>query len=135
MPDDAAGVHTEPQPLAPRKGGVVQVPDESLASSHVEKEKDKELDKDKEKEKKDEEISWSSLRMNEYLFLIDEDPAETTNVGRASDHEDILYQLREFLSDLAGSPRDYVKQDTATSIHSDPAKFDNVWWPFEEKYE
>lgn len=125
MPDDAVGVHTEPQQLAPRKG------ESPAASSHVDG-----IDGiDGIEEGAVGAVEWSSLRMNEYLFLIDEDPAETNNVGRNVEHEDILYQLREFLSDLAGSPRDFVEQDASTSIHSDPAKFDNVWWPFEEKYE
>jgi len=132
LPDEAVGVHTEPQPLQPLQSGK-QPPDSPI---------DPALDLPITGEGKGDdgntppEISWSSLRMNEYLFLIDEDPAETRNVGRSPEHQDILYQLREFLSDLAGDngARDYDKQTTTTSILSDPSNFGNVWFPFEENW-
>jgi len=134
LPDEAIGVHTEPQPLQqPLPGGAI--PDVPNPVDHADGGPD-DMPMPGAAMGEDGQISWSSLRMNEYLFLIDEDPAETQNVGRSPEHEDILYQLREFLSDLAGDngARDYVKQDTSTSIHADPSNFGNVWWPFEENW-
>ena len=144
LPDEAVGVHTEPRPLQPLQAGSGNMidppmdppmeplePMDGVPVDHTDGGPE-----DMPMPGPEQDDIWSSLRMNEYLFLIDEDPAETQNVGRSPEHEDILYQLREFLSDLAGDngARDYVKQTTTTSILADPSNFGNIWWPFEENW-
>merc|ERR1712154_684197 len=48
-------------------------------------------------------IDWSTLRVNEYLFKIEDDPAETKNIRMDPDNSEILQELRSFLEELTSS--------------------------------
>ena len=112
IPSDSEGVQTSPQPLP------LQVGAQTIG--------DVDIDTDS--------IQWDTLKMNEYLFKIEDDPAETKNIRDDSDNQDILIALRAYLNQLAAAPRNYVSQEASTSAASDPGRFDNIWYPFEEEY-
>lgn len=115
IPSNSEGVETQPQPLPQSVGAntantITNVDDDTGA------------------------IEWASLKMNEYLFKIDEDPAETQNLATDSQYAEIMTELRQYLISLAGAPRGHASQDDETSAMSDPSRFGNVWYPFEENY-
>ena len=112
IPSDSEGVATQPQPLPQSVGAntITDVDDDSNA------------------------LQWTNLRMNEYLFKIEDDPAETQNLIADADHQELIDELRQYLISLAGAPRGHISQDSSTSISSDPNRFGNVWYPFEENY-
>lgn len=116
IPSDSVGIQTEPQPLPKKAGPITETLDDG-----------KKDDEDKE--------AWNSLKVNEYLFRILDDPAETKNVRDNVNETIILSEIRAFLSDLTGSITWDIAQDSTTSIASNPSNFGNIWFPFEEKYD
>jgi len=80
-------------------------------------------------------IDWSTLKVNEYLFKIQDDPAETKNIRMDPDALEVLEEIHGFLEELTTSALFWsVAQDSGTSLKADPSNFNNVWYPFEEKY-
>eukprot|EP00486_Rosalina_sp_Unknown_P002531 CAMPEP_0201567392 /NCGR_PEP_ID=MMETSP0190_2-20130828/7884_1 /ASSEMBLY_ACC=CAM_ASM_000263 /TAXON_ID=37353 /ORGANISM="Rosalina sp." /LENGTH=581 /DNA_ID=CAMNT_0047987349 /DNA_START=247 /DNA_END=1993 /DNA_ORIENTATION=- len=112
IPSNSEGVETQPQPLPQSVGAntIMDVDDDSNT------------------------IQWTNLRMNEYLFKIDDDPAETQNLATDPQYTNVMTELRQYLISLAGAPRGHISQDATTSVDSDPNRFGNVWYPFEENY-
>eukprot|EP01084_Bolivina_argentea_P013690 25674_1 len=111
IPSNSEGISCQPEPL-PKK------------DSNPQLNLQQDLDTDS--------VSWTSLRMNEYLFKIDEDYAETDNVRGDDANDEILQELRSFLESLAAVSGAYEAQDSSTSVNANPSKFGNVWYPFEE---
>lgn len=123
LPSDSVGVVIQPQPL--NNGG--NIDDEHAGDGAAESNL---VDVSSSSTT----VLWDTLRVNEYLFKIEDDPSETKNIG-SGDDEDIqalLTEFRTYLRNLAGAPRRYIRQESDTSIASDPTKFGGVWYPFEE---
>eukprot|EP00488_Nonionellina_sp_1-RS-2012_P000037 TRINITY_DN1008_c0_g1_i1.p1 TRINITY_DN1008_c0_g1~~TRINITY_DN1008_c0_g1_i1.p1 ORF type:complete len:195 (-),score=65.04 TRINITY_DN1008_c0_g1_i1:18-602(-) len=110
IPSESKAVQVEPQPISRTEPNPNTIGDLDIDS-----------------------VAWSTLRMNEYLFRIDVDPAETQNVRMNVENQDILQSLRDFLMQLP-KVLDYIAQDSSTSVDADPRRFGNVWYPFEEDY-
>merc|ERR1712154_598935 len=80
-------------------------------------------------------IDWSTLKVNEYLFKIQDDPAETKNLRMDPDALDVLEEIHTFLENLTTSALFWsTAQDSGTSLQADPSHFGNIWYPFEERY-